>query len=321
MQDRTPAPPPSVSSLRSHRSAGQAYLLLSAAALAWGGNVVASRFAIGEISPMALTCLRWAVVIVVFLVMGPRRIIGEWPLLKPYWRSALLMGSGGYTVLSAVLYVAAYYTPAVNLAILQGTIPILVLLGALLLHGTRITRMQIAGLAITLIGILVVASKGDVHILTTLGFNFGDLLMLVGCVSYAGYTLSLRRRPNVPGLTFFFLMAMGALLSSLPLLAIEVLAAKVQWPTLKGWGVLLFVGLGPSLIAQQCFMRGVELIGPGRAGLFVNLVPVFGAFLSVVILGEAFSFYHALALALVLAGILLAEHRALPWALGRRAGQ
>jgi drug/metabolite transporter (DMT)-like permease len=95
----------------------------------------------------------------------------------------------------------------------------------------------------------------------------------------------------------------------LPLLAVEALIGRTQWPTLQGWAVLLFVGLGPSLVAQRCFMRGVELIGPGRAGLFVNLVPVFGAFLSVVILGEAFGIYHAIALALVLAGILLAEQR------------
>jgi drug/metabolite transporter (DMT)-like permease len=169
--------------------------------------------------------------------------------------------------------------------------------------------MQIAGVVVTLVGVLVVASRGDLAVLASLSFNFGDVLMLVGAACYAGYTLSLRRRPDVPGMTFFFLMALGAFLSSLPLLAIEALIGRTQWPTLQGWAVLLFVGLAPSLIAQRCFMRGVELIGPGRAGLFVNLVPVFGAFLSVVILGEAFGLYHAVALALVLAGILLAEQR------------
>jgi drug/metabolite transporter (DMT)-like permease len=114
----------------------------------------------------------------------------------------------------------------------------------------------------------------------------------------------------VPPLSFFFLMAAGAFISSLPLVAIEAALGKLQWPTLQGWAVVAFVGLGPSLIAQRAFMRGVELIGPGRAGLFVNLVPIFGAFLSVALLGEAFAAYHAAALGLVLAGILLAEYRA-----------
>lgn len=319
MQDRPPNPPGPASSYQ--QPPGHAYLLLTVAALAWAGNVVASRFAIGEISPMALTCLRWAIVLVVFLIMGSRQGIDAWPALRRHWRAGLLMGAAGYTVFSATLYVAAYYTSAVNLAILQGTVPVLVLIGALLLHGTRADPRQIVGVVITLLGILVVASRGDLYVLAMLSFNFGDVLMLLGAACYAGYTLGLRRRPGVSGLTFFFLMALGAFLSSLPLLAIEILIGRAQWPTFQGWALLLFVGLGPSLIAQRCFMRGVELIGPGRAGLFVNLVPIFGAFLSVVILGEAFGLYHAIALALVLAGILLAEHRALRRSQSRQWGK
>lgn len=296
-----------------HRATGWAYLLLVVATLAWGGNVVASRLAIGAVSPMALTSLRWVVVVAIFLALGPRRLAREWPALRPHWRFAFVMGAAGYTVFSAMIYIAAYYTEAVNLAILQGAMPAMVMAGALLAHGTRVGSSQIAGVLVTLAGVLVVASKGELEALAALRFNGGDLLMLLGCASYAGYTVALRRRPDVPAMSFFFLMAAGALLASLPLVALEALLGRLQWPTLQGWAVVLFVGLGPSLIAQRAFMRGVELIGPGRAGLFVNLVPVFGAFLSVVLLGERFAFYHALALALVLAGILLAERGALPW--------
>jgi drug/metabolite transporter (DMT)-like permease len=295
----------------SPRATVQAYLLLSLAALAWGGNVVASRFAIGAVSPMALTCLRWAVVVVIFLGFGPQRIAAEWPALRPHWRFAIVMGAGGYTVFSAMLFVAAYFPPAVNLAILQGALPAMVLVGALLAHGTRATPTQIVGVVVTLVGVLVVATKGDTGALAALRFNVGDLMMLLGCATYAAYTLGLRRRPaGVAPMSLFFMMAAGACLSSLPLLAVEIALGKVQWPTLQGWAVVLFVGLCPSLIAQRAFMRGVELIGPGRAGLFVNLVPVFGAFLSVAMLGEHFAPYHALALFLVLAGILLAERNA-----------
>src|SRR5262245_19713450 len=109
-----PASPPGPA----RSSPGQAFLLLTVAALVWGGNVVASRFAIGEISPMVLTCLRWLVVVVVFCLWSPRRILAEWPELRPHWRFGLAMGACGYTVFSAVLYVAAYFTTAVNLAIL-----------------------------------------------------------------------------------------------------------------------------------------------------------------------------------------------------------
>jgi len=289
------------------RTAWQAYAMLTLATLAWGGNVVASRYAIGEVSPMALTGLRWAVVVVIFLALGPRKLAADWPLMRPHWRFAMLMGAGGYTVFSAMLFLAAYFTPAVNLAILQGAMPAMVLLGALVAHGTRATPTQILGVSITLVGVLVVATKGDAGAIVGFGFNVGDLLMLFGCACYSAYTLALRQRPDMPAMSFFFLMAAGACITSLPLMGIEAWLGKLQWPTLQGWAVVLFVGLGPSLIAQRAFMRGVELIGPGRAGLFVNLVPIFGAFFSVVLLGETFAAFHAVALGLVIVGILLAE--------------
>jgi drug/metabolite transporter (DMT)-like permease len=290
---------------------GQAYVLLTLASLAWGGNVVASRFAIGEVSPMILTSLRWVIVFGIFVLARPRQTLAEWPLFRQHWRLGLAMGAMGYTAFSVALYVGAYYTSAVNLAILQGAVPVLVLLGALVLHGTRASGLQIVGVAITLVGVGVVACQGDIRTLLTLRFNFGDLLLLTGGAFYAGYTLKLRDRPPLPSLTFFVLLAAGAFLSTLPLVGIELLIGKAQWPTAQGWLVVLFVALAPSLMAQLSFMRGVELIGPGRAGVFVNLTPVFGAFLAVLMLGEAFAGYHALALILVLGGILLAEHRAL----------
>jgi drug/metabolite transporter (DMT)-like permease len=136
--------------------------------------------------------------------------------------------------------------------------------------------------------------------------------MLVACMLYAGYTVALRGRPAVSGLTFFTAMAMAALLTSLPLLAVEWTTGRLIWPTGEGWAIVAFVGLGPSLVSQIFFMRGVELIGPNRAGVFVNLVPIFGAFLAVALVGEPFRLDNAAALALVLSGIFIAER------LGRR---
>jgi drug/metabolite transporter (DMT)-like permease len=131
--------------------------------------------------------------------------------------------------------------------------------------------------------------------------------MLIACALYAGYTLALRRRPAVSGLAFFTAMALSAAVTSLPLLAWEIAQGAAQWPTPKGWLIVLFIALFPSLVSQLSFMRSVELIGPQRAGLFVNLVPVFGALMAVTILGEPFGWYHGAALALVIGGILVAE--------------
>jgi drug/metabolite transporter (DMT)-like permease len=173
----------------------------------------------------------------------------------------------------------------------------------------RIRALQATGMLVTLIGVAAVASKGDLEVLRSLALNVGDVWMLIACALYAGYTLGLRNRPSMPGFVFFTALAVVAFLTSLPLLLLEIASGTVQWPTARGFAVLFYVGLFPSLIAQIFYMRGVELIGPGRAGLFVNLVPVFGALLAVLLLGEPFALYHAAGLVLVLGGIALAERK------------
>ncbi len=213
----------------------------------------------------------------------------------------------GFSIFNALFYVAAYHTTAVNISILQGSIPVLVVIGALFLHRTRVGAVQAVGIGATLIGVAVVATRGNLVSLAAFRLNVGDGLMLIACVLYAGYTLALRHRPKIPSLVFFAAMSIVAFVTSLPLLAYEILTGEVQWPTPNGWAILAFIALFPSFAAQLTFMRGVQLIGPSRAGLFANLVPVFGAFLAVIILNESFAAFHLLALVLVLAGIVTAE--------------
>ncbi len=126
------------------------------------------------------------------------------------------------------------------------------------------------------------------------------------------YTLALRDRPLVPGAIFFGVMALISAAASVPPVIYEVMAGNALWPTPKGWLIVLFIAIFPSFLSQIFFMRGVELIGPARAGIFINLVPIFGAILAVLILSEPFHLYHALALGLVFTGIWLSERRKAP---------
>ena len=131
--------------------------------------------------------------------------------------------------------------------------------------------------------------------------------MIVACVFYAGYTIGLRNRPPSSSLGLFAMLAFSALLTSLPIAAGEYALGNLQWPTPKGWIVVGLVTLFPSFVAQIFFIKGVETIGPGRAGVFVNLVPIFAAILAVAVLNEPFEVFHAAALVLVLGGIYLSE--------------
>jgi drug/metabolite transporter (DMT)-like permease len=290
-----------------HRAWSNAYLLLILTMLMWGGNAVASRLAVGNISPMALTSFRWIGVCAAMLYPLRHQIREHWPVLRAHWPFMALLGGLGFTVFNMLMYLAAYSTSAINLGILQGSIPVIVLLGARLVYRTPVGAMQMLGVVVTLLGVVVTASRGDIHVLAGLRFAPGDLLMILACVLYAGYTVALRNRPPLPGLVFFTVVACFACLVSLPLLAGEIMLGRYHAPTLAGWGILAFTVIGPSLLSQLMFMRAIELIGPGRAGVFVNLVPVFAPILAVLILGEPFGLYHALALTLVLGGIFIAE--------------
>ena len=282
-------------------------LLLTLAAIFWAGNTVAARLAIDQISPFMLVFLRWVLVLAWLLPIYGAQVRAHWPEIRPRLVPIVLMASLGLTGFNALYYVAAHDTSAINIGILQGSIPIFVLLGAFFAHRTRATLLQLAGVLITAVGVVVVATRGAPLSILEIELNRGDLAMLAACVLYAFYTIALRDRPDIPGTAFFTLLALIAALTSLPPLAIEVLTTGLSLPTWQGWLVTLYVAIFPSCLAQLFYVRGVDLIGPGRAGVFVNLVPVFAAVLAVVLIDEPFAAFHAVALVLVIGGIWLAQ--------------
>lgn len=288
---------------------GRPYLLLCLTTVGWAGNAVAGRLAVGHISPMMVVTLRWLVVVLVLGALAGRALRAEWRSAASHWLYLFGMGALGYTVFNAIFYWSAHHTSAVNIGVIQGVTPALVMGMAYLAYRSRITSLQAVGLAVTVAGVALVASRGSWEVLRSLAFNIGDVGILVASALYAGYTVGLRRRPPMSPLAFFAAMALAALATSLPLLAVEVARGAALPPDLQGWALILYIGIVPSLLCQMGYMRAVQLIGPNRAGLFMNLIPVVAACLGVALLGEHFGLYHAAGLALVLGGIWLAERR------------
>jgi drug/metabolite transporter (DMT)-like permease len=284
-----------------------AYVMLAMTMLAWGAHAVVARVSVGEISPMMLTSGRWLLVSLLLATFYRAELGAALTVLRAHPRYMLLMGALGYTAFNVMMYLAAQFTTAVNMSLLQGAIPIFVLIGAFIAYRIPVRGVQIIGVGVTVLGVVLTATNGHPERLRDLVFNIGDVLMIIACAFYAGYTVKLKERPAVPSIVFFAALALVAGLVSLPFLAIEIALGKAQAPTLTGWAVLAFVGVIPSFLAQISFMRGVELIGPGRAGIFANLVPVIGAGLAVLFLAEPFGWHHGLALVLVLGGIAIAE--------------
>src|SRR5580704_6670444 len=265
-------------------------LLLVLTTRIWAGHSIVGRLAVGEIGPMTLTFFRWGVALLPILVAARPSLRRDWPILRANW-----------------LYVAAHRTSALNLSIIQGAIPALVLIGARVFLGVRFTGLQALGALVTMLGVVAIAAQGDPARLMALAFNSGDVMMVVAAALYAGYTVGLRERPHVSGLSMLAGLAVAAFVTSAPLMIWEVASGGFVWPTAAGLLLLVYVALGPAFVSQILYMRGVELIGPGRAGVFVNLVPVFGAIMAVVLLGEPFAAYHVVALLLVVGGIAIAQ--------------
>ena len=287
------------------------WLLLTFSSVVWGGNVVAARWAVGEVSPMVLVGLRWIMVCTLILLYLRGRAKAMFEQLRPHWVYLLLMGVFGFTISNAMLYEGARFTNGVNLAIIQGVLPVLVLAGARIVYGVRAGFVRWVGVAITMAGILLIATEGEPARILELQINKGDFFAFLGAAIYAAFTLALRKKPPLSAMAFFLGVALAALVSSAPMMLVEAWLGAAIWPGWQGLMVLLYVAVFTSIVGQICWIRAVEIIGPGRAGVFQNLVPVFGAILSVVVLREAFHWHHAASLALVLTGLFISE-------LGRR---
>ena len=289
------------------RAKTSAPLFLIFATLGWSGNTIAGRLAVGEISPMLLIFIRWTMVLVLVLSIYGKEMKAAWPMLRPKMLWIFLMGGFGLSTFNAFLYVAAHSTTALNLGIIQTTMPAMILIGSFFFFGTRINIKQVIGLLISFVGVVVVVSKGEWSQLTAFAFNIGDLFMLIACLFYSGYTLGLHNRPKVSGMVMMGYFAIAAWVLTIPMVTIENMVTGVIWPGFKGWMILIYIALMPSFLSQVFFMKGVDLIGPGAAGPYANLVPIFSAVMAVLILNESFQIFHLAALIFVFMGIYLFE--------------
>lgn len=284
------------------------YVLLILTFLAWGGHTTAGRMAVSEASPMAITTLRWLVTFLLLAVLVRRdipaitRVVRERPLFL------LTMGFIGFTGFNALYYVGAQYTTAINMGIMQAIVPLVIIAGAVFVQGERATPGMLLGLVLGTAGVVVVVSGGDLSRIAAISFNRGDVLILIASIMFAAYSLGIRSSPrDISGIAFFAGLAGAAFLTSLPLIAWEVATDTFRAPTLKGWLIIAWIGIFPSLLAQLWYLKGVAAVGASRASFLYNLIPIFSAMIAVTVLGEQFGWHHAVGTVLVIGGILIAE--------------
>lgn len=285
----------------------KAYAFLLLTTLGWAGNAVVGKFSVGHIAPFTLSASRWTLALVLIVAISVPQIRRDWPEIRRHWLLLLGFGAAGFAGFNALLYTAVGYTSAINCVIEQAGIPGIIFIANFALFRTKVSAAQIVGFTLTLIGVGLTATNGSLSSLGGIHLNFGDGLMLIAAILYAGYTVALRWKPPIHWKSLMASSALGAVLACLPLLAIEAAAGNFIAPDAIGYAAILYTCTIPSLMSQILYVKGVELIGPNRAGLFINAVPIFGMLLSVVFLGEPLHNFHLIAMAMVLAGIAIAE--------------
>ena len=285
----------------------RAYALLIVTTFLWAGNSVAGKIGAGHIDPVLLTTLRWSIAAVLIVALSWKRLRADWPVIRKTWPILLAYGASGFAIFNILLYTALTKTSVINVMIEQAGMPFAIFLGNYLLFRTRATMAQLAGFALTFAGVLITAIHGDIAQLLKLQLNMGDALMLLSVVVYAGYTVSLKWKPALHWQSLLAVPCVGAALTCLPFLAWQHLVHPFPWPDATGWGVVAYASILVALVASAAYVAGIELIGANRAGLFINLLPIFGVGLSVVLLRAPLHGFHIVALSLVCAGIVLAE--------------
>jgi drug/metabolite transporter (DMT)-like permease len=302
--DRTPTAAPS-----RHWIANQPYLLLSITALCWAGNAIVGRLAAGHIAPVTLSFLRWSLAFLIVLPFARKHLVRDWAAIRANLGMMVLLSVTGIGAFNTMQYWALEHTQALNTLLLQSAGPLFVAGWALVLLGVRLTLAQAGGIALSLAGVLVILLHGDLTTLKNIEFNRGDLIFILALAVFGLYSVLSLKRPKIHGLSFVgFTFGCGAAVL-IPLLIWELFTRPLMQLNTPNLLTLFYIAVFPSTLAYLCFNRGVQLIGANRAAPFFHVVPVFGAAMAIVFLGEHPQAFHVIGFALVLAGVFVASRK------------
>ncbi|WP_020675408.1 DMT family transporter [Geopsychrobacter electrodiphilus] len=281
------------------------YLLLILPPIFWAGNVVLARGLSQQIPPMSMSFLRWAGALLFLAPFTWRQLQRDRHLLKGHWTVIWLCALFGIASFNSLLYTATQTTTALNCALMQTLMPAAIIFCGFLLNREKVSLQQGAGVLLCSLGAVWIVLQGKLLSIGTLRLVSGDLWMLVAVFCYALYSTLLPRRPRVHPFSFLLLtIALGTLML-IPPFVLELIVKGPPAATPSVFGGLLYIALFPSIAAYICWNRGVEIIGANRAGLFINLIPVFAAGMAILFLGEEFKRFHLIGILMVLGGMVL----------------
>lgn len=283
-------------------------LLLTVPPILWAGNAVVGRLVRDAVPPMTLNLIRWSIALAILVPLGRAALRAGSGILSN-WKRYSLLGLLGVGLYNSLQYLALQTSSPINVTLVASGVPVWMLLVGRLFFNVPVRRRQVMGAVLSIAGVLVVLCRGDLAQLAALRLVAGDLYMILATIAWSFYSWLLMQQKDVPALrsdwAAFLLsqVAYGVLWSGVLAggeWALKDVSITWSWPLLAA---LLYVAIGPAILAMRCWGAGVQRAGPTLGSFFINLTPLFTALLSSTFLGEAPHLYHALAFAMIVGGI------------------
>lgn len=287
------------------------HLLLVLATILWGGNFVIGRAVTGEIPPFTLAFLRWLLAFLVFFPIAFKQVKVDWPTLKSNWKIVLILSITGVFAFNTLVYIGVYYTTSINASLMNSTTPIFIYILSFIFLKERLTRNQLIGTAISLIGVVFILSGGSIESLQHFTFNKGDLIVILAVFCWSIYSLLIKQYSNaLPGTsTFLVTIALGAIML-LPFSSYELVTANtaIIWSA-KTIGAIFYVGTLASIVAFLCWNKGVIQIGANRASIYLNFIPLFATIFATLFIGEKLLLAQVIGGLAVIGGVILTNRK------------
>jgi drug/metabolite transporter (DMT)-like permease len=287
-----------------------AFAFLALANLFWAGNWVLGRALRDAFDPISLNFWRWVIAVAVLAPFALPGLAAKREVIRRHAGILALLALLSVSVFQSLVYLGLKSTTAVNAVLINCSAPLFILLCAWAIEGERATLRQIAGILISVTGIMVILSRGEPAALLQLEFHSGDAWILLAIAIWGVYSVLLKRRPpELGGVHFLFVLSAAGVLFLAPAFALQTLHAPPRLPTTAEALAVLYVGLAASVGAFLFWNRGVAIVGANAAGFTLYLLPTFGTLLAIGFLGETFGAFHAVGIATIVAGVILATRK------------
>jgi len=288
-----------------------AYFILILTTIFWSGNFIVGKAAsMFQIPPFSLNFYRWFFAGLILLPFTYKEIINSFDYIKSKMSHFIILGFTSITIFNSIVYYSLYHTQVISGVLMISTIPVWIILISSFLKIEKTNIFQLSGVGLSLIGVIFIITKADINLIRNLDFNRGDITMVVAMFAWAIYSSFLKKdKLKISQIALLEIVIISGLIFLIPIFLIEMsLGSKIQFGQ-PFYLTLGYVVLFPGLASFFFWIKGISIIGANRAGIFLHLMPIFGAVMAMLIFKEKFMFYHILGAIFIIIGISLSNKK------------